>query len=348
MARSQGSRPVHRGAKPHGARIRLCALCLLFVGALLLVPSSMAAATETGSATDTERLLDAALEHWITRVARLQEISQRIRLAGRDICGNALTPVLGAAVLDPVELPPPLDDAVRGRLEDHGGLLVVAVFPGMAAERAGLRVGDAILRIGYYAADEENDFYAPYVEKKQDLVLEIARDGERMPLPIEREAGCAYRAHLWLSELVNAFAKWKEDAPNPFDVESESKRSVPLTEFTTALMRQLPNDKAFAAIVGHEIAHAVDSMHNKHGLYSRSVRREERADYIGLYLAAMAGYLPTEGDAQYMLDLVNNIHYVTLRSSHPSTPERIVSFRKTIEEINAKQERGEPIELELR
>jgi hypothetical protein len=329
MARNPDSSLAGRGSRPQVVRRQPGVRRLILVGSLLLVSLPIPTTGEPAARTDTERLLQAAFEHWVGQEARLQEISQRIRVAGRDLCGAGLTPVLGAAVLGPDDLHPPLDAMLRRRLGDLDGLYVAAVFPDMAAARAGMRSGDAITRIGYHPARETHQFYSPAVETNQVLVIEIDRDGERQSLEVERNPGCAYAARLILDDVVSAYADgWT-------------------INFTTGLMRIIENDVQLATIVGHEIAHNID-LRNRRGTVSRQVRREERADYIGIYLAAIAGYLPEVEDARVELDLMSNVHYVTMRRSHPSTPERVLAFRKTLEEIAAKRQRGEALVLELR
>jgi hypothetical protein len=306
--------------------------------------SDEAHASQTAS--ETERLLEGGLERWIAQISRLQLISQRIRLAGREVCGAFLTPILGAAVLDARETPPPIDSVISRRFGNLDALYVTSVFPGMAAERAGLLPGDAVVRIGYHAADEEDDFYSPYVEMNQELVLEVDRQGERLTLPIERDEGCAFRARLTVSEEVNAYAT--REAGEPFEAESKWRRRIPLNEFTTALLREFQDDRTIAIVVGHELAHDIDMHRSRHRRFTRQARIEERADYIGIYLAVMAGYSLSPDDADFWLEMRRNVNYLNLRGSHPATPERVIAFRKTLEEIEDKRRRGEAITLEVR
>ena len=69
-------------------------------------------------------------------------------------------------------------------------------------------------------------------------------------------------------------------------------------------------------------------------------------DYVSFYLTAIAGYPLTEG-VYYKLGLTRDHERLFEKGSHPTTPARMVAERKTIDEIEEKIRRGEPLRLRL-
>ncbi len=279
---------------------------------------------------ETKRLYGLAMDHWIAQIARLAEVSQRVRVAGNAACGRRVSPVLGAAAIRVEEAPVVLEAIVKKRFGESEGMHVVAVYPDMAANRAGLEIGDAVLAIDGSPLKRSQDFYVLDSGKGEFVSLDIERAGERLTIQVELDLGCATPVHLRIDEILNAFAR---------------RKSITVT---TALMRAFPDDAMLAQIVGHELGHIIHRHTNRSfsGL-SMARRREALADYVGIYLAAMAGY-PIVTETELILGLHTEIQYFGDRTSHPSTPARDLALRKTLEEIRGKQERGEPIELSPR
>ena len=98
-------------------------------------------------------------------------------------------------------------------------------------------------------------------------------------------------------------------------------------------------------IVGHEIAHNIYWAGARRSGWSAR-RVEMRADYVGLYLAAIAGYELT-GGVFAKFDSMTEIENYSKSPRHPRSPKRVVNERKTIEEIEAKIQRGERLELKF-
>jgi len=263
------------------------------------------------------RLYGLAFDHWIAQTIRLQGVAQLLQLAGRDACGRGVSPVLGTVALRVDDVPEVFESVAKERFGEGEGNHVIAVFPGMAADRAGLEIGDTVL--------ETDDSRG-----REHLSLEIDRAGERLTVKVESLLGCADPVQLVIQEEVNAFANGKS------------------VTVTTALMRAIPDDAMLAQIVGHELGHNI-YRDGKRRLYGSSQhrRREAVADYVGVYLAAMAGY-PIATDTEKLLGQQHEIQYFGARGSHPMTAARDLALRKTLEEIRGKQERGEVIDLSSR
>jgi predicted Zn-dependent protease len=108
----------------------------------------------------------------------------------------------------------------------------------------------------------------------------------------------------------------------------------------TGLLRLVPNDDQLAAVIAHEVSHAVAHHTSEriaraqsmgHGLLALSFDREQEseADHIGVFLMAFAGYDPQQAVAFW--DEVE-----TVRSSRPQLPEIISdhpSDRRRIDQL---------------
>lgn len=90
---------------------------------------------------------------------------------------------IGATVRD---LTPALADQLGVGATD--GVVVTSVRPGSAAEKAGLRQGDVIRRVGRTPIRNVADFQR-LVKQGSDLALLIVREGSQMFLLVERNAG---------------------------------------------------------------------------------------------------------------------------------------------------------------
>ncbi len=290
-------------------------------------PSPSDAESTVQVAQETDRLYRLALEHWLARSSRLRQIAQRLQIAGRDICDPILSPILGASIVDLESLQENLQPAARTRFGSEHRHYVTAVFAEMAGERGGLRIGDAVLTLNGSRIKGVERFYGFKRRGEESSRLEIERGGERLTLEIETELGCRYPARVGFDRRVNAHATGN------------------IVTVTSALMRVFRDDAMLAQLVGHELAHNIfwrASVARRGGWASR--KSEERADYVGLYLAALAGY-PLVTGLMFQLGLQQHLEYFMARTTHPTTPARMIALRKTIEEIEQKRLRGEPLEL---
>lgn len=143
--------------------------------------------------------------------------------------------------------------------------------------------------------------------------------------------------------------------------------------FTPEMLDFLETDKELATVIAHELSHNVMGHHAKQrqnaiigslvdmgaaaggvdtggmfgkiGSVSYSQGFENEADYVGIYLMALAGYDVTN---------VHNIwRKMTIQTgtgtnssffgSHPSNPERFVRMKRAIEEVQAKQQAGQKL-----
>ena len=210
-------------------------------------------------------------------------------------------------------------------------MTVVAVFPGMAGEAAGLSVGDEIVAVDGGLRRSVFSVYRPAtLPGDPEVRVDVRRGGEEWTVRVKSRPGCRYPVGLQLAEFVNAWADGSRVA------------------ISAALERELPDDAHLAYVIGHELGHNIlvksgfDVM--RRGRTRRHlIRTEQRADYLGVYLAAMAGY-PLPSDPTVWTTVAGTVSRLRDRaSSHPLTQERTLALRKTVEEIEGKRARGEPL-----
>lgn len=147
--------------------------------------------------------------------------------------------------------------------------------------------------------------------------------------------------------------------------------------FTPVMIDFLETDKELAVVIAHELSHNIMQHHSKQkqntivgavldiaaatqgintngmfsgiGSMSYSQGFENEADYVAVYVMALAGYD------------ISNVHQIWRKmtiqtgsgtkasffSSHPSNPERFIRMQRTIEEVKAKQKAGKKLEPNL-
>jgi beta-barrel assembly-enhancing protease len=272
---------------------------------------------------EAERLSQRALDHWLESEVRLQRISQRVRVAGRELCGDDVSPVLGLTVSGTMAVPEALQLAAEQRFGD-GRMRVVRLFPGMAAERAGVKQGDIVVSVESGKVTSEMSVYRLAPSQAATVSLRIVRDGEEREIQVENDRGCAYSSQLTIQEEVNAFA-------------ASGLRG---TFFTTAILRELERDEELAFVVGHELAHII--IERVADERSRGQENEAQADYIGAYLAVRAGFPLDEEDMRVFDALaLGDLSAIERTSrSHPVTAARAFALRQTLAEIEEKQSAG--------
>jgi hypothetical protein len=279
------------------------------------------------------QLGDKAFDHYLETDNRLQRISQTLRVAGAPLCEGEQNAVLGLALSGRREVPGSHRQAAERRFSDRR-LRVIGVFDGLPAAKAGVKPGDVIESIG--GRDVAN-FYRAYKASGGDgatIELRLERDGKPMVVQLERMMGCAYPAYLQLDDLVNAFAATE----------------LGYTVYTSALVRELNTDTLLAFVVGHEMAHNIINRLDAASPTS-SRDHEARADYIGAYIVATAGY-PISGEDSQLFNVLTrgdpNEIGKGKRKSHPMSSQRTLAFKQTVAEIRAKQARGEDVRPEVR
>ncbi len=288
------------------------------------------------------------------RMQRLEDAALPLLRHGTALCGDEV-PHYGFryASLDEYE-----DAAERDAYSKLFGVLrqptVIGVTRGGAAERAGLRPGDAIValdgrRVSPAGAGLDEIFRRLRFGMAGRSVL-VRRGEADVPLEITPEPACDFPLELSSSGEINA-AAWG--------------RTITVN---TGLMRFIESDRWLQFVIAHEMAHNtmrhLDQMIERTKLdemrgYVRdaveeaaggvkplgkfSQDQECEADYVGMYYLARAG-IDTHGVAGLWRRMAaENPDGIPRRSNatHPSYPDRFLHLEAVHDEIVRKLEAGD-------
>ena len=338
-------------------------LSLLAVMALL---SSLGCATRLSrpdsgkAAVETERReqLKLALTLALDRQIRVWRIGNKLRRAGADLCGNDVRYTFGFFALDRQTFSKEYQKAA----EDIGlglGVRIWEVLPEFQSSEPELRKNDEIVEIDGNPVSDFKSFEqamkGPF--RAGNLHMNLIREaGERASVWLKGALACDYRAAVVSEDAVNAFA----DGQNVF--------------ITTGMFRFAESDDELALVLGHEFSHnalghvkqlraqslggllldlavGVFTGVNTGGIFSQmgriafSKEFEADSDYMGLYMAARAGY-----DIRIAPNFWRRMaveHPGSIRknymATHPSTPERAAALRESVREIEDKLTHGESL-----
>lgn len=200
------------------------------------------------------------------------------------------------------------------------------VIKGEAADKAGLRVGDAILNVEGKPISATGKAMRAIL-KDGAATLKVQRGEETFEAQVIPREICNYGIKLSMSSTVNAYA---------------SGRGITLT---SGMMNFTQSDDELALIVAHELAHNTMGHIRKivgnmivSGFATRYTRPfESEADYVGLYYLVRAGYEPGGTEAVWQRMALIGPRSVGRAKTHPTYPDRYLRLRVARAEIAAKQ-----------
>jgi len=270
-----------------------------------------------------ERLARLGFALMLERQRRLIRVSSAIRLHGAALCKDQQSPVTGILAATSAELPEAYRETAYRNYGVEDLLKVLWILPDYPASEAGLRTGDTILEI-----DGRETHTSAYLDQgtptdsKTFTTLKVERGGEIFDLRFEARNGCFRPAVLSVLDNV--------------DVRTKGTRMV----VYSGMLRFAESDDELAIVLAHELAHELL------GQKLSTEVAESEADYLGLYLVARAGYdvavapdFARRLGAEFPLALEERAGHI-----HPMSEARSIALADTLREIEAKLERGEPLE----
>ena len=309
---------------------------LLILALILFVPE---AARAEEHPEETRRLAVLAIDRMLEGQARIMRVAEPIRVAGTPFCGDEVGPVLGLYPLDErsfrslfewnQDLERDMMAAAAERLGIEKRPKILLVVPGLPADLGGVRPGDVV--VGVHGKKAKRRDRIDVLKKLEDPVrLRVERSGELLDLSLPLEVGCRLPSRYWWGTNINAFAmRWGK-----------------LTGMYVVggLLEFLPDDDDLAVVLGHELAHLI----LQHAGFRTTRNTEADADYMGLYLAARAGFevsrAPEIWERMARENPYSGIDWGFY--SHPASAERALALAATLDEIARKREAGEPLEPE--
>lgn len=275
---------------------------------------------------------DAAFEQLRAQDLRVAKVHHLLASNGSALCPDILGPVTGIVLHHRDQYHRRLRPAAMAYFGLRSEPGVMAVVPGSAAARAGIREDDAILAVGEralapgHARSARRASYAAVAQTHATIetaladgaiILAIRRGGANARLHLEAEPGCRSRIQVLPSEEHNA---WSQDA----DI-----------LISTAMLDFARSDDELAILIGHELAHIVlDGRRTRENSASRKVREME-ADALGLRLAAAAGFDVRAAPAFWMRLASARRRGPWVANTHPTGAERAAALEKILAEMAA-------------
>ena len=293
---------------------------------------------------------------------RLTAVSYPLLRAATPLCVNDLGRGVGLAFANVWAYAPEYREAAAAVLGLDERVRIIQVLPGSASAAAGLMVGDVLTGIngveigsGRFSARAARRALDEAARSGGAIELEIDARGHARNVSITPDPTCYYPVRLLDEDVVNAYA----------DGEA--------IYVTRGMMRFAADDESLALVIAHELAHnamahveaqrtnrmmgrLVDLAAKAYGvdtrgafttvaMRSRSESFEAEADYVALYVLALAGQ-PYDEAADFWRQMAIE-HPESIEdgylATHPSTAERYVAIDNGVREIRAKHDAGEPL-----
>jgi hypothetical protein len=310
---------------------------------------------------------EVALESLVSKQARLLRTGHPILAAATDLCEDKVRASSGVWFANKYVFPKDFQEAASSSFNLGDQLKTLYVIPGSPADRAGIMADDILMTMngesvptGKKAIEKFQKEHKEQLKVGETVTYTIARNNIQSTIEVLPIEVCDYPIVLNESNAVNAFADGKTIA------------------ITKGMIRFAETDQELALVISHELAHNTMGHINKKmgnfalgsivdvlaaaygidtqgtfgnmaaGAYSKEFEAE--ADYVGLYIMAMAG-MDIDNAASFWRRMAAE-HPESIKSnygaSHPSTPERFVGLEQTEEEIDAKRVANLPLLPEMK
>ena len=307
------------------------------------------------------------------RNLRVNAVYRRLLVANAEFCQES-EPTIGVSMFNMDSIKPTWYEstqvkalAAQEAIKFYGAdeyVRVMEVIPRSPAASAGLEVGDIVTKIGNVEIGVGKSAREALKKVGESTVLDktteisFVRNGEQYRVRVVPELTCHMPLSLLRQDALNAFA----DGTN--------------VHFTMGMLRFVENDDELALILSHEMAHNIrehiesqqaniliggiigavigglagssdttfSDIGQEAGAMAFSQEFESEADYVGVYLAARAGYDVSHAAYLWRRLGAENPQAIHLEgTTHPSTTVRFKMVQKAGEEVARKRDRGLPL-----
>ena len=318
----------------------------------------------------------AYVKHLFHEQEKIARVAYALSTSVLDLCRGKTTFTTGAYLFDWDQTDEAWLDVANDAIGINmhtPGIEVLIVIPGSPAEKAGLRVGDRILRMGEWYVPKGRGAFAKFKRRfnrklrtgRREINFRIIRAGVFKTIRVEPIEACDYPILISDQDEPNAYTDgWRivvyrgmtELARNDLElaiVISHELSHIILGHVDTKRQNALKGavvgavfDVLIAALIGVHTRVGEHVMANLAALaYSKEFEAE--ADYLGAYMLAYAGFDVTKiPDFQRSFGGAKG-STAAYSASHPTFDARVKLSKKTISEILEKIRRGEPLEPEL-
>ena len=327
--------------------------------------------TSTSEEAKKQRML--VIEDYMGNYKKLQQVASRVISNGADLCGEKVGGYYGFNYWNQDSFSPALKEAAKTRYSLNEKFKVLNVAAQSPAEKAKFKENDTLVSIngwlipsGKEAEKQLNLKLAEYGNTLTAVDITILRDDAEQKISITPAKACDFKVTLAPDDVKNAYADGKNivvyKGMMDFFKSDEEIALVVSHELAHNAMKHIDAKQKNATIGGIfglllDVAAAAGGI-NTNGDFTRlgsglagnafSVEFEQEADYVGLYFMKKAGYDIDNAAGFWRRMAINNSQAITMKSSHPTTPERFVAIESTVKEIKSKQEKGESLTPELK
>jgi membrane-associated protease RseP (regulator of RpoE activity) len=301
---------------------------------------------------------------------RLDDLAFPLLRAATPLCSGKTGPRLGISLGALREYQGSWAAAASVALKVTDTVSIVRVSASSPAERAGLKAGDRLLSVagtpvpvGRGAIESAR---SELVDMRSRPVSLVVRRGDSIhTVEVTPEIVCSVGAVVTQSGDLNAYADGKNIifpwAMMKFTTDDEL-RVVISHEIAHNAMGHIEARQRNALVGGlfgalADIALATQGVNTggqytadfmKSGATAFSQDFEREADYVGLYIMARAGVPLETGPNVWRHFAQINPQAISYASTHPTTAERFVRLRNTLQEIDRKRREGKELMPEMR
>jgi membrane-associated protease RseP (regulator of RpoE activity) len=293
---------------------------------------------------------------------RVQRLAYPMLKNAAPICDDEIRPSLGFIPANKYAWPKDYQDAAVKALGVGDQVSAGLIIDGSPAQFSGLQQDDVLLTIagkkvpsGKKATERTWKLIEKQANVNVPIEITVDRGAQILTYEITPIAVCDTYAFLIGGSEVNAYA----DGSGIY--------------ITTGMLRFVQNDIELATVIAHELAHNAMEHTNKktanyllgsildiaaaaygintQGAFGNAAAQtysqafEAEADYVGMYILAIAGY-PIEGVANFWRRMgMENPGSIATKwiSTHPGTAERYLALDATELEIESKISDGLPL-----
>lgn len=322
---------------------------------------------------ETRKQREMVVEDYMNSYRRLQAVASKIVVSGAELCADKVGPYYGLTAWSREDFGKEWHDVVQSRFGVGDVASISSVAPGSTAEQAGVKAGDVVISVngwtppaGKGAVDKLMEKLAAEGKFGMPLELVVRRGAEEAKLSMMPGQACDFRVRLSPDDVKNAYADGKNiviyKGMMDFFRTDEDVALVVSHELAHNAMKHIDAKKTNAVVGGLvglllDVAAAAGGI-NTNGDFTRlgsnigagvySVSFEQEADYVGLYFMANAGYKIDDAASFWRRMATTNSKAITMKSSHPTTPERFIAIESAVDEIKQKIRNGQPLKPELK
>jgi len=328
---------------------------------------------KVSSLNEANKQRELVVEDYVTTHKRLQAVASKVMVSGAELCNEKVSPFFGIHVWNEDNFQKEWRTAVNTKYGLTGQVHVSTVSSGSVSDIAGIKEGDIIQSVNDWLPPYGKDGPSKFDEKLAELgksgmpvEFTIRRGGEDKKISVSPSLACDFKVTLSPDDIKNAYADGKNiviyKGMMDFFKTDEEIALVVSHELAHNSMKHIDAKKNNAIIGGIfglllDVAAAAGGI-NTNGDFTRmasnagggiySVEFEQEADYVGLYFMATAGYKIDEAPNFWRRMATNNSKAISMKSSHPTTPDRFLALESTVKEIKEKIDNNKPLNPEMK